>query len=413
MSLNVWLIRVGEPLPIDNGQQRMFRMGLIADEFTKLGDNVTWYASTFDHNLKQYRYKRTVDIQVKHNYSICLLHGRPYKKNISFKRILHYYDERKQFERIIKKKDIPDVILASMPNIDLALAAVKYGKKNHIPVFIDVRDLWPDLYEDYFVHFKKIIHYAIVPFQKQLSFTLKNATGIFATSEKFLDWALMYAGRKKSDNDYFFYVSYPNTDIKLDVEDEMFWRRMGLHETDLICVFFGQFGHAVNLELVIKAALITAVKAPSIKYVICGAGEKDMKYKNMLNGASNVMFPGWVNRNQICALGKIASVGILSYKENKNFEWSMPNKFAEYLALGLSVVVEPPGMMAELIAKYKIGFKYRDETDLAEYLVGLLNKKDKVAEMKKRARELYEDAFMAETTYSKMVQTIKDLVGKE
>ena len=160
------------------------------------------------------------------------------------------------------------------------------------------------------------------------------------------------------------------------------------------------------------AALETAKKNPHIKYVICGMGEKLETYKQILNGADNVFFPGWVDRKQICALGKISSVGLLSYRKNKNFEWSMPNKFCEYLALGLAVVVEPTGMMADLAKKNNIGFRYNDANELAERLLYLANHRDEIPGMKQRARALYEEQFKADVVYGRMVSDIRRIIGK-
>lgn len=412
MDLKVWLVREGETLPTDEGQQRLFRMGLIAEEFNKIGADIKWFASTFDHNLKKFRVDHSVELPVNDHYSLCLLHGRNYTKNLSVKRLLHYADERKQFAKWAETMEEPDVIVAAMPNIDLALAAVRYGKEHHIPVFVDVRDMWPELYEDYFPRFKKLVHYAIIPFKRQLSWTLKYATGITATSEKFLDWALRYAGRSKEPTDNYYYVSYPDTNITLTESDYNYWYDKGLSADDTICCFFGQFGHAVNLEPVMYAALETAKKNPRVKYVICGVGEKLDTYRQILNGADNVIFPGWVDRKQICALGKIASVGLLSYRKNKNFEWSMPNKFCEYLALGLAVMVEPTGMMAQLTAEHRIGFRYDHAEELAEKLLYLADHRDEVAGMKQRARSLYEQQFKADVVYGRMVADILNIIGK-
>ena len=411
-SLKVWLVKEGEALPTDGRQQRLLRMGLIGEEFDKAGAEIIWFASTFDHNKKEFRVDHTVELPVNDHYSECLLHGRNYTKNLSLGRILHFADERKQFGKLAKTKEKPDVVVAAMPNIDLALAAVKYGKRHKIPVLVDVRDMWPELYEDYFPKYKKLVHYAIIPFKWQLSWTLKNATGIFATSEKFLDWALGYAGRDKGPNDNFYYVSYPDTDVELTDSDLQYWYDMGLSEDNIICCFFGQFGHAVNLEPVMRAALETKKRNSKIKYVICGMGEKLETYKKILNGAENVIFPGWVNRKQICALGKISSIGLLSYRKNKNFEWSMPNKFCEYLALGLAVLVEPAGMMADLAEEHQIGFRYNNEHELVEKLLYLDDHREEIFGMKRRARELYEQQFKADVVYARLVADVRRIIGK-
>ena len=66
--LKVWLVKEGEALPTDEGQQRLLRMGLIAEEFDKAGADILWYASTFDHNLKKFRFDHTVSLPVNDHY---------------------------------------------------------------------------------------------------------------------------------------------------------------------------------------------------------------------------------------------------------------------------------------------------------------------------------------------------------
>ena len=409
---NVWLLKVGEALPTDNGSQRMLRMGLIAEEFKKRGANIIWWASSFNHNSKSFRADGAKRLKVSEGYEIQLLHGCDYKKNLSLGRIRHYAMERKQFEQMAEEMPKPDIILAAMPNIDLALAAVKYGKKHGVPVFVDVRDLWPELFEDYFPRFKRIVHYAIIPFKMQLSWTLRNATGIYATSDKFLNWALGYAKREKQPLDSYYYVSYPDTNVELTEQDMQYWYDKGLSQDDLICCFFGQFGHAVNIEPVLHAALELKDKAPNVKFVICGLGEKLDSYKQIVGDATNVLFPGWVDRKQICALGKLSSIGLLSYRKNKNFEWSMPNKFCEYLALGLGLMIEPSGMMADLAKKHECGYQYTDAHDMAEKLQYLSMHRDEIKGMKQRARQLYEESFKADVVYARMVSDLIDAANK-
>ena len=90
----------------------------------------------------------------------------------------------------------------------------------------------------------------------------------------------------------------------------------------------------------------------------------------------------------------------------------MPNKFCEYLALGLAVVVEPTGMMADLAAKNSIGFRYDDANELAERLLYLADHREEIPEMKQRARELYEQQFKADVVYGRMVSDIRRIIGK-
>lgn len=404
----IWLLKVGEALPSDEGTQRLLRMGLIADELVKSNYNVTWWVSSFDHNKKSFRKINEKKYNINDNYKLIYLNGNGYNKNWSFARIKHYNKEKRDFFKTAKTEELPDIIYAAMPNLDLANAAVKFGRKHNIPVVVDVRDTWPELYVDYAPEkLKPIVKKLIIPFKKQLSWTLKNATGIFATSDLFLEWSLKYAKRAKKEFDDYFYVSYPDTNIEIKDEDIAEWMEKGVSKEDFNVVFFGQFGHAVDLETVMKASLITAKKAPNIKYIICGTGEKLQLYKEMIQDNKNVIFPGWVDRKQICSLSKISKAGLLSYVSNKNFENSMPNKFCEYLALGLVLLIQPNGMMRNLAEKNYCGIHYENEKELAEVLMNLSEKSsEEIVEIKKNSRNLYEEKFRADVVYKKLVEKI-------
>ncbi len=410
MNKKVWLLRVGEALPTDEGNQRLLRMGLIAEELVKQGVEVTWWVSSFDHNKKEFRNVKDNPQIVNEKYKLIYLNGNGYKKNWSISRLLHYYKEKKDFFNKAKNEEKPDIILASMPNIDLAQAAVKYGKKHNIPVVVDIRDTWPELYVDYAPQkIKWAIKAMIFPFKRQLSWTLSNATNIYATSDLFLEWGLNYAKRKQKKFDNYYYVSYPDTNIEIVDADLEEWYSMGIEKDDIVLCFFGQFGHAVDIETVLKASLKT-VNNKRIKYVICGTGEKLESYKEIVGDNKNVIFPGWVNRKQICALGKISTAGLLSYVPNKNFENSMPNKFCEYLALGLVLLIQPHGMMKKLAEKNNCGFQYNNEQELADILEKICNQeKSAINKMKENSRKLYEKEFRSDVVYKKMATDLIEL----
>ena len=51
------------------------------------------------------------------------------------------------FKKDLRKYDLkPDIILTSIPSIELSKVAVKYANKFNIPIVLDIRDLWPDVF---------------------------------------------------------------------------------------------------------------------------------------------------------------------------------------------------------------------------------------------------------------------------
>lgn len=406
----IWLIRTGEILPIDENSPRLFRMGLIAQICASNPDNeVTWWCSTLNHFKKEFRQEKDGVIEVADNYRLYLIHGPGYSKNMSVKRLYHQYYEGKHFMELAEKEEKPDVILCSMPTPELAYFVSKYAKKHNVPVFADIRDTFPDMYVDFCSpKLRPFMKVGIIPYKIMLSKGLKRCTGIIATSEKFLDWGLNYAKRSSTPMDKAFYVSYPDNNVELNNDDIKFWHDKGIEADDFVCCFFGQFGFTVDLETVMKAAVITAKKNPKVKFVICGVGEKLKTYKEIVKDTNNVIFPGWVDRVQICSLGKISSAGLLSYRPGKNYENSMPNKFCEYLALRLALLIQPEGMMLDFANKYDCGVHYSDENELAEQILKLADDREATERMKNNARNLYEEKFCAEKVYAQMVKFLED-----
>lgn len=406
----IWLIRTGEPLPSD-GDIRLFRMGLIAKLAAENPENqVIWWCSTFDHFRKVKRMEKDGKIQIQDNYALNLIYANEYRSNLSFGRLWHQFVEGKKFVKWAEKKeDLPDIIFCAVPTLEWAYYAAKFAKKHNIPIFIDLRDMFPDMYVDFCKpKMKPLVKIGIVPYQIMLALTLKRAKGIVATSEKFLAWGLKYAGRERGSFDRVYYVSYPDNNVPITEGDLDFWYEKGVSKDDFVCCFFGKFGYTVDLETVMRAAVKIEKINKKIKFVICGVGEKIDIYKKIVSGTKNVIFPGWVNRVQICALGIISSVGLLAYRPGKNYEYSMPNKFCEYLALGQALVIQPKGMMLDYATQYQCGVPFSDEDDLVSQLMMLESDREMTDQMKKKSRELYEKFFCAEKVYNDLEKFIEE-----
>lgn len=411
----IWIVKTAEPLPCDEGV-RLLRMGLVAQALSKdKANELVWWSSTFDHYRKRVRCEQDKIVNIEENYIVRLMHiTGNYTSNLSPKRLLHQLYEGKRFYQLAVKEDKPDVIVCPMPTLEMAYYASMYAKRFSVPLIIDIRDLFPDMYIDFVpAKYRFIVKLGVIPYRIMLRKALKNATSLIATSEKFLEWGLRYSKRTRMLEDRVFYVSYPDNNLVLNQKEIDYWYdNFDLKKEDFICCFFGKFGFTVDLETVMRAAVITQIECPSIKYVICGEGEKLNEYKEILGDAQNVIFPGWVNRRQICALGRISKVGLLAYKPGKNYEDSMPNKFCEYLALGQVLLVEPKGMMLDFATKFDCGMSFTDEITLSKCLVDLQNNKDKVEKMRHNSRNLYEELFCAEKVYDEYASFICDCVDK-
>lgn len=412
----IWVVKTAEPLPCDEGA-RLLRMGLVSQELVKNNNNeIIWWSSTFDHYRKNVRSNHDEYIEIKDNYHLKLIHlDISYNSNLSPKRLLQQYYEGRKFLELSEKEEQPDIIICPMPTLEMAHFASIYAKKNDIPLVIDIRDLFPDMFIDFVPRkMRTFVKLGIIPYRIMLKKALRQATYLIATSDYFLEWGLKYAKREKKVGDRVYYVSYPDNNIELCDEDiDIWYKEYDLNEDDFICCFFGKFGYTVDLECVMRAAKITSVEEPKIKFVICGEGEKLSVYKDILGETGNVIFPGWVNRKQICSLGRISKVGLLAYKPGENYEYSMPNKFCEYLALGLALLVEPKGMMLRYVDESKCGMHFSTSEELADCIIKMYRDIHMVETMKRNARKLYESKFCAENVYKQYAEHIENILIEE
>ena len=78
-----------------------------------------------------------------------------------------------------------------MPTIELAYYSVKYAKKNSIPVVIDIRDLWPDIfYLNQKSKIKKIILKLIFSISNnKLKYALANCSSVIGITDPIVKWA--------------------------------------------------------------------------------------------------------------------------------------------------------------------------------------------------------------------------------
>ena len=337
--MKVWLIQRAEPTVLDNnGAQRLMRMGLLARYCVEAGHEVVWWTSTFDHYNRVHRYDVDTQVAIDASYSIYFLRGCGYNRNISLARVLDNKLVANKFAKLSREQSSkPDVILASLPTAELALAAIKYGKEAGVPVLLDVRDLWPDVFLTYTSPSVRWLAKLILwPLERQTRSVCSRATAILGITDEFVDWGLEKGSRLRSEYDVFFPMGYLSAAESSDDIDQAayFWAENGVEKESgqLLVVFFGTLGEGFEFGPVVEAAQLLKERDVNIRFVICGAGEQESKVAAFAADNDNITYPGWVDKVQIRALLQMADIGLAPYIERADFETSFPNKVAEYLS---------------------------------------------------------------------------------
>lgn len=116
------------------------RLNVADSSLRALGFDTTYIVSDFDH-MKKENFVCDVEDCVQ-------IHAKPYKKNLSFARILSHKDYAKAvFEYLERLPQQPDVIVALVPPNFMCRYAARYKKRHpETRLVFDIFDLWPETF---------------------------------------------------------------------------------------------------------------------------------------------------------------------------------------------------------------------------------------------------------------------------
>ncbi len=417
--LRVWLVKTGEPWPTDGQHIRLGRTGIIARQYARAGDDIVWFNEIFDHTHRHHKPERLDKPMPDRNLDMVGLNGRGYRRAVSLSRMLHHGDVARDFRRRADGFEPPDAIVSSLIPLELCRETVRYGKRFGVPVVVDVRDLWPEVWLDLLPRqVRAAARVALRPYFEMLAEIVDNSAAICGVSEDAVDWALSHGNRKRNGFDGALPLAYEPPQLS---EAELrsagaFWSGKGIERDEhmLTICFFGNISHRVELDPVLEAVHdMSAELRGRVRIVFCGRGEAEGRVSAVAQHAANFHFAGWVNAAQIEELKRRSDVGLLPYPSDMDFMRSMPNKVFDYFSGGLPLLTCLKGVVARLIAEDGCGWMYEngDATDFLRVVRTLADDRRAVDQAAACARRTGE-RFTASEIYGRFRERLAGLRGE-
>lgn len=408
----IWLVKIGETLPLGSNQKRLLRTGLLAAILAKDGHDVTFWSSTFDHFNKKYHFSDDKEIITEDCYRLKLLNGKAYYKNVSIDRVINHRQIAKKFKvQIYEEIKKPDIIVCSYPTVELAYECVKFGKKLGIPVLLDIRDLWPDIFFQELLPglFKKIALSGFnILFRKHI-YALKNASGLIGITKNILLWGLNYANRDQRSSDHVFHLSYNRilSECNLDALKRLELKNI-IFETEKIyvCLIGTISSFKFDFDPIIKAAELLEHNKSNVEFLICGDGENLIELIEKCAALKNINFTGWIDQEEINCIMLRSSVGLAPYRNTFTYLTSIPSKISEYFSYGLTVLSGLGGDLKEYIEENNAGWYYDSETTLFNHLNTLAENKNMLDNFGANNLRLFEKNFKSSVVYRKFKDVI-------
>jgi glycosyltransferase involved in cell wall biosynthesis len=285
-----------------------------------------------------------------------------------------------------------------------------------VPVAIDVRDLWPEVFVDLAPRWLRgPTELALSPLFAEFRAVCREARAIVGTTDEYIAYACKHADRRAKAWDQSFPLGYRRsqcTTSALEAADA-FWNQLGItaDSNRFTCCYFGNMGRHCTLDTVIAAAKKLAHDGIPMRFLFCGTGDKLPHYRKLAAGCDSIHFPGWIDAAQIQSLMARCSVGLAPYISNTNFQNNIPNKPIEYLSAGLPIVSSLGGVLQRLIDQHHCGATYDNSNvqQLTSILSQLAQNPDQLHRMSTNARQLYQEKFDADLVYTQMANHLEQL----
>lgn len=399
--MNVWLVQPYESLPSDD-RGMLMRTGRLARALARRGDRVVWFMARFDHQRRQQRALRHEDPDLP-GVDLVLMPAISYHRSVSFRRIVNHLQLALALRREFRARSTtrPDVVVASLPTAELAAVAAHYCRRWDVPLLVEVRDLYPDVYALAVPPRIRPIMAPLLWLMKGPSrYALSRADTLVGVSESYLAWAEDLARGRGSQR---------GAVVPLGYADELRQEPRVNHDSPRIALFVGALNVSYDLGPVIESARrLQSNGGPEVRFVICGDGDRVAHWKEQAKDLDSVEFLGHVGRETVLALGTEAWVTLAAY--DKDALQGLPNKWFEYIAFGHPILYSLNGDAHQMASELGFGVHYVDGTGLAQALQLLAADQDVYDEMQRRCVKAQTGLQMSAST-SSMVDLTRELAS--
>lgn len=418
--MKIWLLTASEPWPSDGDNPRLLRTGVMARRYAAGGDDITWFNTALRHGDKQHRFDRTTTVVTEPGLTIVGLYGMRYTRNISFARIVHNIQVAAEFSKVCDGFPRPDIIVASWPIPELVYAGMRYATRQRVPVVVDIRDLWPDIWAETVPEWLRgPANLAFWPYRRMLTYAVDHSAAICGTAEPMVQWALERGNRPRNEFDAALPLAREDEipESGTDLEAEAYWRNagIGVDPGKLLVCYFGALSKRYEFKTVFDAleSMPEEVRG-RFSFVICGRGEAAEELKRRAGRLDGIVhLPGFINAPQIRSLIKRSAIGLLPYPSSLDYVRSMPNKTYDYLTGGLPILTSLTGATGDFVVENGCGWLYRnnDPRDLANLLIMLANNPGSIAEASVKAARVA-TGYSADTVYGEFRQRLARIAAQ-
>jgi colanic acid biosynthesis glycosyl transferase WcaI len=308
----------------------------------------------------------------------------------------------------------PDVIIATSPQLLVALAGWGLAFVRKIPFVFEVRDLWPESLSAVGVSNEdSLLHHtlgAIANFLYQRSDRIVVVTPAFR--EHLIErWRVPAEKIAVVENgvETNLFVPAPHS------ASQALRQQLGADGKFLVC-YVGTMGNAHGLETLLDAAAAMQGRKSNVLFLLVGEGaEKDrIKALARSRGLMNVRFLDQQPRETIPAFISASDACLVLLKKNDVFKTVIPTKMLEFMSCARPVILGVDGQARQIIEEAGAGLFFEPENSagLVEAINQLAANHELAATLGQKGREHVLRHFSRAQTAEKYIQILQPLLGQ-
>ncbi len=241
----------------------------------------------------------------------------------------------------------PDVIIATSPQLLVALSGWWLAWWERVPFVFEVRDLWPESLAAVGVGSEgSLLHRTLGAIA---GFLYRRADRIVVVTSAFKDHLIRYWNVPAAK------ISIVENGVesdlfRLDPAATEVRKQLNLEDRFLIC-YIGTMGNAHGLETLIAAAEKLQTALPNAMFLLIGEGAEKERIVELAaaRGLTNIQFLGQQPRERIPAYVSAADLCLVMLKKTELFKTVIPTKLLEYMACERPVLVAVDGQARQIV----------------------------------------------------------------
>jgi len=259
----------------------------------------------------------------------------------------------------------PDVIIATSPQLLVALAGWWLAFARRIPFVFEVRDLWPESLAAVGVGDENsLLHRTL---SAVANFLYRNADHIVVVTPAFKDHLIQH--RQVPAGKISVVENGVETDLFspcTDAANQALRRELGAEGKFLVC-YVGTMGMAHGLETLLDAAAKLQTKNDDVRFLLVGEGAEKARIQALAQsrGLANVRFLDQQPRKKIPAFISASDACLVLLKKTEVFKTVIPTKMLEFMSCSRPVVLGVDGQARKIVEEAAAGIVIEPENSVA------------------------------------------------